>query len=901
MTWDQLESLFLEVLALEREERARRLAREPDVAMRREVLAMLAAHEGDGLDIERRLLAAEDAPGDITGTRIGPYRVIELIGRGGMGAVYLARRDDDLYERDVAIKLVQPGYRPALHERFARERAILARLSHANVATLYDGGVTDDGTPYLVMEYVEGEPITDFCDAGQLDIDCRLALFLRVCEAVQSAHAALIIHRDLKPSNILVDRHSNPKLLDFGIARLLEEENNADDAQAHTQARTTFLDRVLTPEHAAPEQIRGEDPTTATDVYGLGVLLCELLVGDRPIHFPSRSPTEIERIARQVEPQPPSTLLSRLDAATRNACARARRTSVAALRSRLRGDLDAICLKALRKEPEQRYSSVAELVADLQRHLDQRPVHAVRETRSYVARKFLRRHRTSLTLSAVAFAMLAGFLVIALMQASQVREQRDRARLESARAERVLDRLVDLFESTSPQATGQEDLLDVGDFLQRGEETAALLEGDPPAQAKMFEILAGIHANRGELERAIILMQRARDGHVAAREQLRLDQEIALLRTRHEGHAVGLPLLRATLTRWSAMLGPEHPSTLRARLDLGQSVQDPDEARALLEPALQRFVAPTNDDEERARAEALNALALVEIGDAAFASAAQRLREADSLLARSLSATSGARITVRHNLAAACTRMGQWDEAAEIQRQLLAARRRISGSHSDLTANVLESYAVTLAHLGRHREAAERFAEALAIFEDVLTPDHWRIANAERNVGQLLSLQGRYAEALPHFDRAIALNRSGGRDNAHQRGQRAVVLLGLGHTQEAVTTLQDILAAWEARDVAINPSYRADALVWLGLAHLQSGRNGAARTCFEQARDIRATIFDAGHPKVAEAACGVAVARGSVDAAAFEGYRAWGLAHPLLLSTLPAGDRSPSSTAEGPR
>lgn len=874
VNWDRLETLFLEALELSGEARAARLAAEPDQARRSEVAAMLAAHDGDELEIERRLLAIEGAD-ELAGERVGPYRLVAQIGRGGMGEVYLARRDDDLYEREVAIKLVHIGPRASLRERFARERAILARLNHPNIATLYDGGVADDGRPFLVMEYVDGVPITDYCDDGRLGLRARIDLFLTVCEAVHAAHAALIIHRDLKASNILVTHEGAPKLLDFGIAKLLEDED---------AGQTMVLDRVLTPEHAAPEQIRGDAPTTATDVYGLGVLLCELLVGERPIRFPTQSPVEIDRIAREVEPRAPSALLADLQPAARDRAAQLRDLPTAGLRGRLGGDLDAICLKALRKEPEQRYAGAAELAADLRRHLRSRPVHAVRGNRTYFARKFVRRHRASLALSATALVVLAGFLTVTLRQSVEVRAQRDLARTESARAERVLDRLVDLFESTGPQAAGETDFMDVAAFLERGEETAELLAGDPAAQSQMNAVLADIYANRGQLGRAIHLLSETRRTQTNQLVLLRVEHDIAVMRNRYEGPEVGVPLLRASVERQRDALGPDHPDVLQAQIDLGYRLEDAVEAHPLLLGVLEQLESPATEAEERRRAAALNALANVEMQRSDYAIARTRLEEADSLLARSLPPGAGTRIAVRHNLAAVYTQLGLWERAEPVQRNLLASRRRTFGDSSDLTANELESHAVTLAHLGRHREAGEEFAEALSIFEATLAPDHWRVANGARNVGQLLSLQARYEEALPWLDRAIAITIAGGSPALYLRGQRALVWLGSGRTDEAQRELQEVLLGLEASQS--RPDYIADARVWLGIAWLGSGDPDRAETGFALALRQREQVHGVAHPKVAEAASGLALARGELDRAAFEAYRAWGLAHPLLLDRI---------------
>ena len=883
--WQRLEALFLSALDLEPGERTALLDREcgGDPGLRSEIQAMLEAHEGSELLLEGRLLAVEEAV-SLVGKRLGPYRLVSLVGRGGMGEVYLGERDDEMYQRQVAVKLVQHGPRPSLLRRFSRERDILARLIHPHVATLYDGGVTEDGRPYLVMEYVDGVPITQYCDDRALGLRARIDLFLTVCEAVQFAHGALVVHRDLKPSNILVDVTGSVKLLDFGIAKLLEEED--DDPQ-----HTSFLDRALTPEHAAPEQIRGEEPTTATDVYGLGVLLCELLVGERPLRFPTRSPAEIDRIAREVEALPPSRLLAAMDASARAGCAARRSTTEDRLARSLRGDLDAICRKALRKEADERYGSVAELVADIQAHLQSRPVRAVRGSRTYYARKLLRRHRTAISLSVVAFVVLGAFLVTALVQARRIEVERDRAQRQLERADLVLEKLVGLFESTqSPLGPGP-DLMDVERFLRRGQETADALGDEPQAQARMYQVLADIFAVRGDLDRAVDLTARARDLSEDPIDRLRRSHQYARLRARRDGPQVGRPLLEASLQAQREALGPVHPDVVQAMLDLSNTMQDVEERRSLLMEA-SRQCDSMGPSQGMLRAAVLSARGAVEIESSRFDEAVALLGEADRILAP-LPVTRSERISVRQNLSSAYARQGRWDLAEPMQREMVESRRQLNGEDSDLTARALESWAVTLANQGRHRESGEAFSLVLAIFERTLDPGHWRIANTARNVGQLLALQGRYEEALPHLERSLEINR-GRRDGTdrrtYQRGQRAMIWLGLGQVERARNELAEVAAKLSDSEQGFSPSYAADGQIWLGIAELRAGRVSEARSCFRRALEIRSTLLQGDHPKLAEARLGLAVSEISPPGMDFQAdlelYRAWGLSHPLMLELL---------------
>lgn len=415
--WQQVKGIFQQAL----EQETGRCAEFLDAAcgndheLRREVESLLQSDQGttNPLDAPISQLAASlistEQSSPMIGRRIGVYRVTGLIGQGGMGAVYAAVRDDDQYSQKVAIKLVKtellgrgPNADPAL-QRFRRERQILARLEHPNIARLLDGGATPEGWPYLVMEYIEGQPLTEYCEAHNLTVPERLELFRAVCAAVQHAHQNLIIHRDLKPSNILVTKDGTAKLLDFGIAKLLNPEAVTDGGFTDL-AKTATAMRVMTPDYASPEQARGETVTTATDVYSLGVVLYELLTGVRPHQFSSYSFIEIEHAICDIEPERPSV------AARQNSAS-------AKLSKQLEGDLDNIILMALRKESPRRYQSAEQFSEDIRRHLDGLPVTARQDTIRYRAGKFARRHRWGVAATTVIAVLLIGGAAFSSYQA----------------------------------------------------------------------------------------------------------------------------------------------------------------------------------------------------------------------------------------------------------------------------------------------------------------------------------------------------------------------------------------------------------------------------------------------------------------------------------------------------
>lgn len=387
--WSVIEGIFFQALELPAAERDNWVtATVADSHIAGEVLSLLRAHN-----------AAEAAAAP---KRIGPYRLERLVGRGGMGEVWLAARDDGQFEQRVAIKLVRTGVGAgALLPRFRQERQMLARLNHPNITRLLDGGISPDGRPYLVMEWVEGEPILEYADHHNLDIRARLELFRTLCEAVEYAHQNLTVHRDIKPANVLVTKEGVPKLLDFGIAKLLKGEWDEQTAGL-TQAGV----RLLTPDYASPEQVQGLAVTTATDVYSLGIVLYVLLAGTKPYAFASDSPGEVERVISQVDPAPPS------------------RVADPGKAKKLEGDLDTIVLKALRKDPAQRYRSVEQLSADIQRHLDGLPIQARPQTLFYRTGRFLRRNRIFVAAAALVALSLTGGLAAALWQAHIARAER---------------------------------------------------------------------------------------------------------------------------------------------------------------------------------------------------------------------------------------------------------------------------------------------------------------------------------------------------------------------------------------------------------------------------------------------------------------------------------------------
>ncbi len=443
--WAQIKELFTEAADLAPAERASFLADKcgNDVPLRQEIDSLLEADAQEDDFIERPPLAPEELLSNLppeeemAGQLLGPYRILREIGRGGLGAVYLAERADDAYRKQVAVKIVRRGLdTDDILRRFRNERQILAQLDHPHIARLLDGGTTGSGLPYFVMEYIEGKTLTNFCAAEELDMTERLHLFREVCQAVTYAHQNLVIHRDLKPSNILITA-GVPKLLDFGIAKLLTQ-----DANDFTLTAPSL--RIMTPEYASPEQVKGGRITTSSDIYSLGVILYELLTGQKPYRLTSRRAEEIPRAITEQEPRLPSAVLKNNP------------PSGTRVPHSLRGDLDNIILMALRKEPERRYASVTEFSEDLRRYLEGRPVLAHKDSARYRASKFVRRNKIAVTAAALlALTVLAGMALV-MRQGQIAREERDRARTAQATAQRLNQFLQSLLSSANPDAMGRD-------------------------------------------------------------------------------------------------------------------------------------------------------------------------------------------------------------------------------------------------------------------------------------------------------------------------------------------------------------------------------------------------------------------------------------------------------------
>lgn len=532
------------------------------------------------------------------GDRVGSYRLRRRLGRGGMGDVFLAERDDETFRRQVAVKVVHRGpHASGVQRRFKSERQILASLDHPNIARLLDGGSTDDGRPYLVMELVEGVPIDRYCDEQRWSIQQRLRLFLNVCSALQYAHQNLVVHRDIKPSNILVTRDGIPKLLDFGIAKLLNPE-----LFPYTIELTRSELHPMTPQYASPEQLKGQAITTASDVYALGVLLYKLLAGRLPHFAHGLTPEELERVLGGEEPPRPSSAVRGIEIQgssavqlTPEAIAGGRATQPQALRRQLLGDLDNIALMALRKEPHRRYGSVDQLADDVQRHLADLPVRARPDTVGYRVRKFVGRNRVSVAAGGLAALLLMVFAVAVFRQAQEIRRERDRVALERDKAQRVADFMVDLFEVADPSES-RGNTITVREVLDRGaDKTLDELTDQPEIQSTLLMTIGRVYGSLGLYGRAGPLLEQALEQRRDLYGEPSLEVAESLTQVAWQRRGVGQPdlsmeLLEQSLTMRQELVGERDPillESLLAKVENQRMVGDDEGSERTLQQAFQ--------------------------------------------------------------------------------------------------------------------------------------------------------------------------------------------------------------------------------------------------------------------------------------------------------------------------
>ena len=834
--WQRLSPLLDALLEVDADTRARSLAslREEDPQLADD-LAQLLAMEVEGDDFLSEPLIAP-LPGARPGSEIGPYRLDRLLGEGGMGQVWLASRSDGLYQRRVALKLLRPGLAdPNLRLRFTRERQILARLGHPHIASLLDAGISGDNQPYLALEYIDGEPITDWCTARDSDVDACLRLFQQVCEAVSHAHANLIVHRDLKPSNILVTALDEVRLLDFGIAKLLDTAEQAPD-----NTRTGL--RTFTLHYAAPEQIRGEPVTTMTDVYSLGVVLYELLSGNKPYRLKRNSDAEWEEAILSTDPlRPSASLLRRSDDAT-EAPGKLRRRA-----RRISGDLDNIVLKALAKRPGQRYPSVEALSLDLQRHIDGKPVHARPQSVLYRLRKFGARHRWTLVTGALVTATMTVALGLVLWQSRQSVQ-------EGARAQALQDFVVGLFENagSTPEGTPLDvrQLLDAG--LERGDRELAQ---QPEARADLFGVIARLRLGLGDYDQADALLRRQQAiitqlGDV--QPSLRLEAATDL---GHTQRMLGrYPQCVATMRPWQALARreehqlPAQVSEFYSQLGRCQrATGDRDAARLMFERSMALRRDPL--DSEVGIVENLADLASLRSDAGDTAAAQQDLRTALAQLHNKVGDRHPLAIDILRSLCALERTQGDTRTAERDCRRALTLALELQGAQTRAAVDARRQLAALHVDQGRFTEAAQEFNDSQAWLLAHLGIDHDDVARNYNSIGIVAWERNDIPTALDSLDHAIAISRKPGNAQmlANHLFNRAMILHSAGRDAEARLQASEALRLRSGLD-GLHDGLIGDSLRLLGEINVALDDDGSAGPQFRQAVAMTRDDYGPRHP-----------------------------------------------------
>jgi serine/threonine protein kinase/tetratricopeptide (TPR) repeat protein len=684
---------------------------------------------------------------------IGPYRLVLKVGEGGMGEVWLAEQTQPL-RRQVALKLIKPGMDTVqVIARFEAERQALAMMDHPNIAKVFDGGATADGHPYFVMEYVRGEPITDYCDHRRMSLRSRLELFASLCDGVQHAHQKGVIHRDLKPSNVLVSESGDqaiPRIIDFGIAKAV--------AQRLTDVvmRTEVGSLVGTPEYMSPEQADGASPEvdTRSDVYSLGMILYELIVGALPFDattLRSGTPEEMRRTIREREPARPSARAAELGDQARSVSA-LRRMRPSELASTLRGDLDWIVLKAIEKFPVRRYETANALAQDVRRYLRHEPVQAGPPSALYRGRKFVRRHRMGVTTLALLGLVAVSFGVAMGIQARHLALERDRATAAQVKAEEVIAFLVRMFQASDPSETRGENLT-ARELLESGVERVDTLSREPEVQAQLLDVMGRVYQSLGNFEKARVLLERGLSGHrqtagataVEVGTSLAHLSDLLYLQGRYaEAEAAAreaLAIHDASLGRKSAASATDLTLLAAAVTERGDLV----EAQRLFEEALaiRRVVLDRADPEI---AENLSGLGYVASRRGDYAEMERDDREALAIVRAAFGEHHPRVALAMSNLGAAYERLGRYDEAVRVHSEALSLRRALFGNEHPTVANSLNNLANSLGAMKKFAEAEPLAREVLALRRKLLGPDHPSTMTALNNLAVYLIQTNRAAE-----------------------------------------------------------------------------------------------------------------------------------------------------------
>ena len=755
---------------------------------------------------------ATDRPGELAGTVIGRYRLIEEIGRGGMGTVWRAARADGQFEQEVALKLIKRGMdSDEVLARFVRERQILARLQHRHIARLLDGGVSDDGRPYFVMELAQGPPITTYCEQRALDTRARLELFVAVCRAVQYAHRSLIVHRDIKPSNVLVTENGEVALLDFGVAKLLGEPQG--DA-------VTTTSKLMTPEYASPEQLVGAPVTTASDVYQLGLLLYELLTGKRP--YPMG-----DAAARRDDPPVPSSH-----------------------NPKLHRDLDAIVLAALQQEPDRRFASAEAFAEEVERHLAHLPIRSVAPGWRYRTAKFIRRNRLRVAAAAV---VLVASTAAAVVYSVQIRNERDRAEREAAKVSQSAALLRRFFQGWSPDGADR-DRVSSGAVLRGAAERAEReLAGDPEMLGLILSTIGDLHASLGNLADADSLLGRAFAIQEAGSTSPSADLAATLARRGRVSHARAEYLaaeaqMRQALAMYRALIPPERLELLQVEFELAEALVMQEklaEAEALLRDAHQK--SPPGD---AFTTEIASNLGYLYMRQARYDEAVALLRATLAEQQRNFGPLHMSTLRTTRALASSLRAPADLPEVIALARSALATALTLFGEHHQETYSSRFALAVQLERAGEAAEAATLAEQVLATRNPGIGEATLFMAQVLRTLGAVRLMQGDAAGADSVLRRSLAAFRGANASDNADVGDVLNRLAWLGFALQAPDSLaryRDAVAFDNARNPD-DPPFVTDGYEYLAMAARRRGDAAFADRLKQRAMPVYQRQLPVGHP-----------------------------------------------------
>jgi len=841
--WQQVKKHFEALSLLEPPERQAALERiahdDPDVAA--ELASLLERHDPTDQSLTRSMEAgasdvAEVLGNRMLGQRIGPFTITRWIADGGMGSVFEAERDDEAFAQKVAIKILRnPLIGRHIEQRFLGERQILAGLSHPYICRLLVGGATEDGYPYLVMEVVDGTPIDRYCDEHDLDVEARLQLFRKVCEAVSFAHRNLVVHRDIKPSNVLVDVDGNPKLLDFGIAKLLDPLTDGPPI-----VETRAAERLMTPEFASPEQVRGDAITIATDVYALGALLYRLLSGRSPHEASGPGVFDLEKSILEETPRKPS--------------------DVATTAFEVSTDLDNIVMMALSKEPERRYATVVQLSEDIGRFLRRVPVEAHPASLGYRLGKFISRNRLPVALATVSGIVIA---VLTAVYAASVIKQRNLAELEAAKAEQVSEFLLGLFDTANP-GTARGESVTARSLLDRGAERIDTeLAGQAETRAAMQSVMGGAYMGLGLYENADRLLTQALETQQAEAAGTGSDvvqtlTRLGRLAVLQGGYAKGEEIFGEALALQRQQAGGPDRATAELLSLLADaifyqsrhedSVENYDEALAVIDR-----VSP---GPSREKASIMNNYGWVLLYMGEFTRAESMLKDAIDMYSATVGLMHPETAQAMYHLNYVYADTGRWEEAKATIQQSLDITGSVLGENHPEYATRLWALGWILENENDFQEAERLYRQSLEISLAIGDPTHPYIALSKNNLAGALRGQGKFEEAATLLQDSLALNQSiRGPDHpetATSAANLGDVLVTLGRFDEARQHYENSVRI-RRQELGVDHAYTLSTEVDIAILLREIEEYESSEVLFERAIDALRQALGEDHEQVAAA------------------------------------------------